>query len=243
VAAVNVRLPGGPASRGGDASHAVGRGVADVAAAVAAAAGVPASRVNVTRLIEDATEWAVALPLAPGTRLWRRQRRQLEAAAGGGALLAGPPLGSAQAATWRYVAVVSLASAPGGGGATATPLSALHASLRDRVQSAAAAPAWSALASSWAAASGQSASDVLAQLAVTVSQPAATPVPDREAVNAGVLAGAVVGAVVLLGLLVACGLAAITRQRAKYRTGLGIPAVVMWGVTGPSSGSGDPRVI
>jgi 3-oxoacyl-[acyl-carrier protein] reductase len=129
-------------------------------------------------------------------------------------------------------------------GATTTPLSTLHASLRDRVQSAAAAPAWSALASSWAAASGQSASDVLAQLAVTVSQPAAaTPVPDRGAVNAGVLAGAVVGAVVLLGLLVACGLAAITRQRAKYRTGLGLPVVVMWGVTGPSSGSGDPRVI
>jgi hypothetical protein len=239
LAAVNVRLPGGPASRGGSASHAASAGVANVVSAVAAAAGVDAGRVRVARLIEEATGWAVALPLAADVRLSAGGQRQLQVAPAAATPLAGPPLGATQEAAWRYVVAVSLSaeSPPLGGGAAATPpLSA--ASLADRLADSAAALVWDALAATWAAATGQATSDVQARLAVSVSPPsgAGAAAPDgARTLDAAIIGGSVAGAVVLLALLAACGYAAFTRQRSKFRTGLDLPTAAAGGAPVPAA--------
>jgi hypothetical protein len=219
-----------------------------VAAAVTAAAGVDASRVRVTRLIEEATGWAVALPLAAGARLASGgQPRQLQAPE---TLLAGPPLGSAQAAAWRYVVAVNLTGPSSSlGGAAPTPLSA--ASLGDRLASAATAPAWSALATTWAAASGQAPSAVLAQLAVSVSPPpvggasASAGSGSAHASHAGVIGGSVAGAIACLGLLAACGYAVLVRRRTKLHAGLGLAAPVLVPAVGgaPAGAGAQPHAI
>ena len=210
AAAVNVRLPGGPASRGGNATHAAGAGAAAVGAAVAAAVGVPVDRVLVTRLIEEATGWVLELtpqPVgAPLVRPGGRRQRQLQ---GGAAWLpgAGPPLAASATARWRYVVLVSLAAptsvvAPPSSGATAAATAAaataaaataaavpspLSASVvASRLLSPDAAPVWGELAASWAAASGQpSAAAVLAELAVVAPAPPAPGATPTAAAQGG----------------------------------------------------------
>ena len=210
-----MRLPGGPASAGGDVSHAAGLGAAYVGSAVAAAAGVPAGLVRVTRLVEEATGWSLTLPVPAGTRVgWRRQRL-LQAAP------PRPPLGSMQEALWRYDVEVALASA-----ALPAPLDV--AGLEGRLASSASAPVWRALASLWADASGQAVADVQAQLTVSVPSggtPAGSQLAAGAASPPGISSAVVIGIAVASSVALAVLLLGAWRyvrvvRPAKFRGGL-----------------------
>ena len=210
-----MRLPGGPASAGGDVSHAAGLGAAYVGSAVAAAAGVPAGLVRVTRLVEEATGWSLTLPVSAGTRVgWRRQRL-LQAAP------PRPPLGPMQEALWRYEVEVALASA-----ALPAPLDV--ADLEGRLASSTSAPVWRALASLWADASGQAVADVQAQLAVSVpagGTPAGSQLAAGAASPPGISSAVVIGIAVASSAALAVLLLSAWRyvrvvRPAKFRGGL-----------------------
>lgn len=224
VAAVNVRVPGGPVSLGGNASLAVSLTAQEqLAGAVSAAAGVPRSCVRVARLIEETSGWAVGLPLPAGARVARR-RRALQSST----TIVGPRLPGNAQAVWRYVVSVNLTAA-----AVSTPGAPSDIEgLTERISSSASTSAWASFAQQFAAITGQSSVAVMFNLTVTVPLVATAPATSGGGsqgvfgANTAVITIAIAsvgGSAAVLGIAVYAWWYVRVLRPAKFRTGLWLP--------------------